>query len=79
MIQLEIDVGNKLDFALSLSVQQMALMRGTNPAMYNLLKAARNEATRLYAGIRFHQAKIDNLELELKELNERITEWSMVL
>ena len=79
MIQLEIDVGNKLDYALSLSVQQMALMRGTNPAMYNLLKAARSEASKLYTGIRFHQARIDDLERELKELNVRITEWSMVL
>jgi len=75
-IQLEIDVGySNLDFAVELPLEQLVLMRGTNTKMYHLIKMARNEVKRIYAGIRYHQAKLDALELEIKELEERLIDW----
>jgi len=75
-IQLEIDVGySKLDFALEIPTEQLVLMRGTNTKMYHLIKMARSETKRIYAGIRYHQARLDALELEIKELDERLADW----
>jgi hypothetical protein len=75
-MQLEIDVGySKLDFALGIPKEQLVLLRGKNPMMYGLIKVARDEAKRIQHGIRFHQARIDDLERELKNLDERLDDW----
>lgn len=75
-IQLEIDVGyTKLDFALNITTEQLALMRGTNTKMYHLIKMARSEAKRIYTGIQFHNARLHELERQLEDLDDRLDDW----
>ena len=75
-IQLEIDVGyTKLEFALNITREQLALMRGTNTKMYHLIKMARSEGQRIYGGIRFHNARIYELERQLEDLDDRLDDW----